>query len=293
VHRFLLSLGVESLVVDSSSIEVNRRARRAKTDRLDAAKLLSVLQRYDHGERKLWSVLHVPTPAEEAARRPDRERERLTKERTALSNRLRSLLATVGRTVKRLDEDAASWRQWDETPLPAALRDELVRLQARRALVDEQLRTLREQRRQARRAPRPTRAVARAKQLAALKGIGEQTASSLATEFFWRRFANRKEVASAAGLCPSPYASGESAAEQGISKAGSARTRALLIETSWMWLRLQPGSALSGWFNERFGPGSKRLRRVGIVALARRLLISLWRFLETGEPPTGAILKSA
>jgi transposase len=292
IHRFLESLGVESLVVDSSSIEVKRRARRAKTDRLDATKLLSMLRRYDHGERKVWSVLHVPTAREEDERHPHRERDRLTKERTALGNRLRSLLATVGCSVKRLDEDLATWRQWDGTRLPASLQDELVRLRARRALLEEQLLVLREQCRLARKTPAPTRAAARANQLMVLKGIGEQTSWILSHEFFWRDFRNRKEVAAAAGLCPSPYASGESSVEQGISKAGNARTRALLIETAWLWQRLQPDSALSRWFQARFGPNGKRLRRVGIVALARRLLVALWRFLETGELPEGAVLKS-
>jgi transposase len=292
IHRFLERLGVESLVVDSSSIEVKRRARRAKTDRLDAAKLLSMLRRYDHGERKVWSVLPVPPAKEEDARHPHRERDRLTKERTALGNRLRSLLATVGCSVKRLDEDLATWRQWDGTRLPASLQDELVRLRARRALLEEQLLVLRGQCRQARKASAPLRPVARANQLSVLKGIGEQTSWILSHEFFWRDFHNRKEVAAAAGLCPSPYASGESSVEQGISKAGNARTRALLIETAWLWQRLQPDSALSRWFQARFGPNGKRLRRVGIVALARRLLVALWRFLETGELPEGAVLKS-
>jgi len=293
VHRMLESMGIESLVVDSSSIEVNRRARRAKTDRLDANKLLSMLQRFDRGERRLWSVVYSPTEAEEAARRPHRERERLIKEQTALGNRIRSLLATVGTRIAGLKFDLSVLRQWDCRPLPGPLQDELRRLQERLALLRDQLAVLRERRRQERVQERPGRAVAQAEQLMRLRGIGDQTSWVLAHEFFWRDFRNRQEVGSAAGLTPSPFASGEMTREQGISKAGNARIRRLLIEAGWLWLRFQPDSALSRWFHERFGPGSKRLRRVGIVALARRLLIALWRYLNSGVIPEGALQRSA
>jgi transposase len=205
LHRWLTTQGIDNLVIDAASIEVNRRARRAKTDRLDGDKLLTTLRRHHSGER-VWSVLREPTPEQEDARRTHRELARLTHERVAHMNRIRSLLV--------------------------------------------------------------------------LHNMRPQV-----------RFGNRREVAGCLELTPTPYDSGDSQIEQGISKAGNKRARTMLVELAWRWLRLQPGSLLTQWFNHRFAGNGKRMRRVGIVALARRLAIALWRYLEHGEIPTGALLK--
>jgi transposase len=294
-HRALAARGWESVVVDSSSIEVSRRARRAKTDRLDAASLARMLLRWDGGERKVWSVARVPGEGTEMARRAGRERERLTKEKTAHGNRVRSLLATQGIRVGAIPADLGAYlervRRWDGTPVPGPLREELLRQEARRRLAEEQIAGLVAARTTALRT-RATGEARRAALLATLRGIGPVGAWTLAHEFLWRDFRNGKEVGAAAGLVGTPYASGTTARDQGISKAGSRRVRALMVELSWGWLRYQPRSALARWFLERFGGGNGRTRRIGIVALARKLLIALWRYGDQGLVPEGALLKA-
>uniref|UniRef100_UPI003F499E69 IS110 family transposase n=1 Tax=Cupriavidus yeoncheonensis TaxID=1462994 RepID=UPI003F499E69 len=288
-HRWLTEQGIQNLVVDSSSIEVNRRARRAKTDRLDGDKLLSMLMRYHAGERRLWTVARVPTPEQEDERRLHRELGRLRQERTAHSNRIRSLLVLHNLRIAHIGD--RSWKRWWSdygSQLPPGLRAEIEREVTRLALVVTQIKTIETQQHQAVKAGTPP-AVAL---LAHLRGIGAGSAWLLIKELFgWRRFHNRREVAGCLGLAPTPYSSGESQVEQGISKAGNKRSRWLMIELAWSWLRYQPTSQLTQWFNARFAPGSKRMRRVGIVALARRLAIALWRYLEYGEIPAGASLK--
>lgn len=292
VHRFFESLGIQSLVVDSASIEVPRRKRRVKTDRLDALKLLALLRRWDHGEKTALHVLHVPTREEEDARQLHRERERLVKERTRSTNRLRSLLVTQGPAPKKLHSGLASQlkrlRCWDGSPLPPQLQVMLHRECWRLAVVEAQLAELEAAQLVKSKVPEKTRQAQAAHRLGELKGIGLQTAHTLGYEFFWRRFNNRREVGSAAGLTGTPYHSGKSEREQGISKAGNARVRRIMIEAAWRWLRWQPTSQLSRWFQERFGVGG-RLRRIGIVALARKLLVALWKWLEFGEVPEGVI----
>jgi transposase len=288
VHRFLLEAGIENKVVDSSSIEVNRRQRRAKTDRLDAGKLLSMLVRHCTGEQDVWQVLRVPTRAEEDARRTHRELERLEQEHTAHTNRIGSLLALHGLRAKNI-----GGRGWEERlagycrQLGTHEAAELERESARLKLVKQQKREIQAAQGELLKSARGLQIL----RLARLAGIGVKSAWTLFYEFFWRRFNNRREVGSCAGLTGTPYQSGDSQREQGISKAGNKRVRWLMIELAWSWLRYQPQSELSVWYGRRFAHGGKRLRRIGIVALARRLLIAIWRYLEQGVIPAGARLK--
>jgi len=289
LHRWLSGQGVANLVVDPASIEVNRRARRAKTDRLDSDKLLSMLMRYHAGERRVWAVARIPTPEQEDERRVHRELGRLRQERTAHSNRIRSLLVLHNLRVEHIGGRAwAHWWAQQAAQLLPGLRAEIEREFERLSLVAGQIRTLEAlQARQVRSGAQPAIAV-----LARLAGIGTGSAWTLVKELFgWRQFHNRREVAGCLGLAPTPYASGTSEVEQGISKAGNKRARWLMVELAWSWLRFQPASQLSQWFKERFAGGGKRVRRIGIVALARRLSIALWRYLEHGEIPLGATLK--
>jgi transposase len=289
LHRWLLEQGIDNIVVDAASIEVNRRSRRAKTDRLDGDKLLAMLLRYHAGEKRVWSVVHAPSAQEEDARRTHRELARLTQERTAHTNRIGSLLVLHNlRPHKIGGRDWAHW--WAEhcAELAPALRAEVEREMARLELVKNQLKSIEASRlREVSDGRQPLIA-----QLLKLRAIGVRSAWLLDKELFgWRRFANRRELAGCLGLTPTPYASGESQIEQGISKAGNKRARALLVDLAWGWLRLQPCSALSQWFARRFAAGGRRMRRVGIVAVARKLAIALWRYLAHGEIPAGAVLK--
>lgn len=289
LHRWLVDAGIENRVVDSSSIEVNRRQRRAKTDRLDAAKLLSMLIRHWGGEKAVWQVLRVPARAEEDARRTHRELERLKGERTAHTNRIGSLLVLQGVRARNI-----GGRGWEARlagygrQLGAHEAAELERESARLKLVQEQMRAIGAAQLELLKSSPGLQIV----HLARLMGIGVKSAWTLFYEFFWRRFANRREVGSCAGLTGTPYQSGESSREQGISKAGNKRIRWLMIELAWGWLRYQPDSELSRWYAKRFAHGGQRQRRIGIVALARRLLIAIWRYLEQGVIPAGARLKA-
>ncbi|WP_213769273.1 IS110 family transposase [Caballeronia sp. dw_19] len=289
LHRWLSDQGIVNLVVDPASIEVNRRARRAKTDRLDSDKLLSMLMRYYGGERRVWAIARIPTPEQEDERRVHRELGRLRQERTAHSNRIRSLLVLHNLRVERIG--GRTWAPWwaqQAGQLLPGLRAEIEREFERLSLVARQIRMLEaQQERQVRSGAQPAIAV-----LSRLAGIGTGSAWTLVKELFgWRQFHNRREVAGCLGLAPTPYSSGTSEVEQGISKAGNKPARWLMVELAWSWLRFQPSSQLSQWFNERFAGGGKRMRRIGIVALARRLSIALWRYLEHGEIPLGATLK--
>jgi len=273
LHRWLSEHGVDNIVVDPASIEVNRRARRAKTDRLDADKLLAMLIRHHSGER-VWSVLREPSPSDEDARRVHRELQRLMHERIAHTNRISSLLV-LHNLRPRIVIGGRDWPGWwnsHREQVPPTLRAELEREAVRLKVVKEQVRAIEAER---------ARELAEGKQplvaqLVRLRAIGAKGAWVLVKEVFgWRHFANRRELAGSLGLVPTPYASGDSQIEQGISKAGNRRVRALLVELGWSWLRLQPDSALTQWFNRRFANAGKRMRRVGIVALARRLAIAL------------------
>lgn len=291
LHRWLTKRGVDNIVVDASSIEVNRRARRAKTDRLDADKLMAMLIRHHRGER-VWSVLHEPSEADDDGRRMHRELQRLTHERTAHTNRIGSLLVlhNLRPGIAIGGRDWPHWWRQHHDQVGQRLRDEIERELARLKLVRDQVCQIEAARREElANGKRPLVA-----QLMRLRAVGPKSAWMLVQEVFgWRRFANRRELAGYLGLAPTPYASGDSEVEQGISKSGNARVRSVLVEIAWCWLRLQPGSALTRWFTKRFAGHGSRMRRVGIVALARRLAVALWRYLESGEIPTGARLKAA
>jgi transposase len=296
LDRFLVAHGVENVLVDAASIEVSRQARRAKTDRLDAQQLLGKLVEHGAG-KKVWKVVRVPSEEAEDERRGHRERGRLLKERTGHRNRIRSLLVLQGiRRMPRVEDyekDLGRMRRWDGQELPGRVQEELLRECRRLAVVEEQLRELKQKRRREERQPQSV-AQSQAVKLKQLKAVGTVSAEILTTEFFgWRQFQNRRQVGSLAGLTGTPYDSGGSRREQGISKAGNPRVRATMIELAWSWLRWQRGSALTKWFWERFGHGSPRMRRVGIVALARKLLVALWKYLERDEIPAGAVLRAA
>jgi transposase len=295
LHRYLLKEGIENLVVDSASIEVNQRAKRAKTDRIDVGKLLRMLIRYDIGEKKVWSVVRVPSVEAEDRRHLHRQLTTLKGDRTRHNNRIKGLLAGQGVRMP-VQGDFLEWletvRLWDGSPLLFGLRSRLEREYACWQFVDQRIKELETVRREMiRTAADPS--VEQVRQLLRLRGIGENSAWLFVMEFFsWRDFRNRREVGSLAGLTSTPYQSGDEAREQGISKAGNCPVRAMAIEIAWSWLRNQPHSELSLWFQRRFAHGSKRVRKIGIVALARKLLIAFWRYLEAGEIPAGAQLKA-
>ncbi len=293
LDRYLASGGVENHVVDSSSIEVNRRKRRAKTDRLDAGNLVSLLLRYYGGERKVWSIVRVPSVAAEDARQLHRELEALKDERTEHVNRIKGLLASQGLTapeVGKLAEWLPAARLWDGSAVPVDLQKRLLRELERWQLLDRQIKGQEKERRQ-RILRDETPQVEKVRSLLNLWGVGLNGAWLLVYEMFgWRQFANRKQVGACVGLTPTPYNSGGSRREQGISKAGNRRLRRMLVELAWCWLRWQPDSELSLWYARRFGAGNGRSRKVGVVALARKLLIALWKYVEQGEVPAGAHL---
>lgn len=294
LQRACTAAGLTALVVDSSSIEVSRRARRAKTDRLDATALLRLLFRYAAGERGHWRVLHVPTVDEEDRRHPHRELGRLTRERTRAVNQIKGLLAAHGivlTSLRNLPDQIVHLTQWDGQALPTGVRERLLTTWTRLTLVQQQRKALVKARR-VQLAQSADPAVQMVRQLLRLRGVGEVSAWLFTMELFsWRRFRNRREVAGVLGLTATPSMSGGRRRELGIGKGGSAVLRGVAMELAWGWLRYQPTSALSQWYRQRFATGGSRQRRIGIVAVARRLMIDLWRFVETGRVPEGATLK--
>jgi transposase len=296
LHRWLIAQGIDNAVVDSSSIEVNRRQRRAKSDRLDAAKLVAMLLRFHAGEHKVWSVVRVPDVAEEARRQLHRELMAVQDERTEHVNRIKALLASQGIALASVTsaflDDLAALRCWDGSTLPEDLHERLRREFARWQLADQQIKDLETQRKRRIRQD-DTPQVAPVRRLLELSGIGASGAWLLVHELFgWRRFQNRRQVGAIVGLTPTPFQSGDSRREQGISKAGNVPVRRMMVELAWGWLRWQPQSALSDWYQRRFAHQGARARKVGIVALARKLLVALWRYLDQGEIPAGARLVS-
>jgi len=292
-HRFLTQLGVTNLVVDSSSIEVSRRARRAKTDRLDGEKLLRLLLRYWGGERDVWHVVHVPSRAAEDARHASRGLTTLQAERTRQRNRLRGILAQHGVRPGRLD---ARWAarlpaltDWAGEPLPAGVQQRLLQTWRLLQAVEAECQAAR---RTERARVRATAAATVAQRLAQLRGVAARGATVLADELFSRPLHNRREVGALSGLVSAPYRSGTIARDQGIAPSGIPAVRRIAVEIAWAWCRYQPTSALTQWYHRRFGGGGAVTRRIGIVALARRVIIALWRYVETGVVPAGAVLKA-
>lgn len=295
LDRLLKEKGVTNVVVDSGSIKVDRRARRAKTDRLDAEDLLTMLVRHISGEPKVWHVVHVPTPEQEDARHLQREIRTLKKEQTRVVNRVRGLLASQGVAVKMgrrgLLVPLESLRIWDGSPLRSGLHLRIEQELSRHTVVHDQLLALEVERKRAIRDGNGAMA-AMARRLMELKSVGEATAQTLSREVFYRDFSNRRQIGSYSGLTPSPYQSGERSHDSGISRAGNRHARGILVDLAWDWLRYQPRSALSRWFEKRFGSGGPRMRKIGIVALARKLLIALWRYAGSGVLPEGARRKA-
>ena len=297
LHRYLVESGIKNVVVDSSSIEVNRKKRRAKADGLDVQKLLTMLIRFHYGESKVWSVVHVPSPEDEDRRQLHRELCTLKEEIGATTNRIKGLLATQGIRLKGgvdlSDKRLDAIRLWDGSPLLPGLKDRLKREWEHVLFLKRQIHAVEaERKRVLKEEDRPDLDMVR--QLAGLYGIGANGSWVLVQEFFaWREFDNRRQVGALAGLTPTPYQSGESNHELGISKAGNRYVRAIMVELAWAWVRHQADSGLTQWYLERWGKAGKRARKVGIVALSRRLLIDLWRYLETGVIPEGARLKAA
>jgi len=295
IHRHLAEQGIDNVVIDSASIEVNRRQRRTKTDRVDLQSLLRLLIRYCGGETKVMSIVRVPSVEDEDRRRLHRERERLLKERGAHSARIKSLLIAHGIRLEITPDfpgQLATLKSASGYDLGDDLKAELEREYQRYRLVTEQVKALEKAQQQrveqAQRGP-----LQQIKQLMQLKGVGWQSSWLLTMEFFaWRHFRNQRELGACAGLTPTPYSSGDSEREQGISKAGNTRVRSLMVELGWLWLQYQPTSQLSQWYQRRYANGGKRMRRIGIVALARKLLIALWRYLTEGIIPQGAVLKA-
>jgi len=296
LHRLLEAAGIANFVFDAASIAVEQRSRRSKTDRIDGELLLRTLMAYLRGEPRVVRIVRVPSVEQEDARRVSRERDRLVKEQTAHINRVKALLRLVGMAVGNpRRRDWLTWlerqRDWQGQPLPPHLLAEVKREHARLTLLREQLATL-EQAQAAEDVTVPAPMVERRNQLQQLKALGPAFSTTLVNEVFYKDFRNRREVASYNGLAPSPWKSGGIDREQGISKAGNHRARLKAIELAWLWLRHQPDSALSCWFRSRTANAGKRARRIAIVALARKLIVALWRYLTTGLVPEGAAMKA-
>lgn len=298
LHRWLGEQGVENRVLDPASIEVERRKRRVKTDRIDLEKLMRVLLALCRGEPRVCSLARPPSVAEEDAKRRHRERERLIKERGAHTNRIKALLH--GQGIREANPLAKGFlrvlgkcRTGDGRELPPVLAREIAREHARLLLLIEQVAAVEAEIRATMQAATAGSPAAKAAQLARLKSIGETTAQVLAHEVYYRDFANRRQVGGFVGLTGTPYDSGATRREQGISKAGNPRARAALVELAWFWLVHQPDSKLTCWFKARVGDLKGRVRKIAIVALARKLAVALWRYLETGLVPEGAVLKPA
>ena len=293
LHRLLVAHGIANQVIDPASLLVNRRARRRKTDRIDLAGLLRTLMAWHRGEPQVCSMVRVPSPEEEDRRRRGRERERLVKERVQHLGRVKGLLMTQG--VRDFQPARRGWRDrlealrtGDGRPLPDCLKAEIARECRRLALVDEMLDELERERDAASDGKAPQQAAL----LTKLRGIGPTSAHLLAGEVFHRDFANRRQVAAYLGLEPSPWQSGQVDQDQGISKAGNRRARRVAIELAWLWLQHQPDSGLSRWFKDRVGVARGRVRRIMLVALARKLIVALWRYLASGVVPEGASMRA-
>ena len=293
IHRELTERGIDNTIVDSASIDVQRR-KRAKTDRLDAESLVRKLVRYHRGERDVWSGIRVPSVEAEDDRQLHREIGILQQEQRQHRTRIQSLLFTQGLDVKvtpKLMRNLDQLQCWNGTPLPPDLRERIRREYARCEVVGKDLLAVRKLQ-QARLKQPETPSLEKVRLLQQLCSIAMGSSWVFVMELFgWRKFSNRRELAGSLGLVPVPYQSGNTAHDQGISRAGNRRVRAMAVEIAWAWLRYQPKSELSQWYERRFGSGGKRMRRIGIVAMARRLMIDLWRYLEQGILPAGAVLK--
>jgi transposase len=293
LHRWLVAHGVDNIVVDSSSIEVTRRARHAKTDRLDVRKLMEQLLRWAGGARRTWSVVHVPTAEAEDARQLARALETVGVDRTRVRNRIHGLLATQGVRLALTADFAAQLavaQTGDGRPFPSALRERLAQEWASLQTIEGRARQLAQQRAD-QIAHGTTRVATVAQALQRVRGVGATSAALYSAELLGTRtFQNGRQLSALSGLAPVPYRSDQRVGDLGISKTGRSAIRRVAIQGAWCWLRWQPDSALTQWFDRRFAAAGKRARRIGIVAVARKLLVALWRFVEHGVIPDGAIV---
>lgn len=296
--RWLIAKGIEVHVVQPSSVPVDRRMRRAKSDGIDAELLLRTLLAWLRGEPRVCSMVPIPDEVDEDARRCIRERTELVSERVGLTNRIGAVLATLGidnynPLLKNRRRRLAGLRTGLDAPIPPHALAKIERLLSRLELVLDQIAALESDRDAVAEKPALDEASRMIQQLCTLRGIGVQSATVLVREAFVRRFANGKALGSYAGLTATPYSSGGVEREQGIGKAGNRRLRTVMVELAWLWQRYQPGSAQAAWFRERTGSTGRRVRKVMVVALARKLLIALWRFAVDGVVPEGATMKPA
>lgn len=292
IARHLQAQGIEVHVMHPASLPVPRGRRRAKTDRIDLDMLLRSFLAWLRGEPRVCTMARIPSAAEEEMRRPGRERERLIGERLELENRIASLLCLHGVVgfkprLKKAMAHLEALRDFAGAPLPEQTMAALRRLMARHRLASEQLREIEAERDRVLTVDRPDRAARMIQLLARIVGLGVETATVLVREMLCRRFRDRRAVASYAGLTGTPFRSGGMEREQGIGRHGNARVRRILGQLAWRWLRFQPESALTRWFAERTSGAKGRIRKIMIVALARKLLVALWRYVETGEVPAG------
>ena len=296
LHRLLTAHGAIAYLLEPTSILVNRRARRAKTDRLDAEGMLCVLAAWLGGDRQVCSIVSVPTPEDEDAKRPHREREHLVQERQRLENRMEALLFTQGirgrPSLRSWERDIVKLRTGDGRALPCLMQAELNRLRRRLVLILELIHEMEAERAKALAAKVDDAMIRKIADLQRIRGIGANFSTVLVREVLYRSFANRRQLASYVGIAPMPYQSGGMDRDRSISRAGNPRARTTLIQLAWLWLRYQPGSALSDWFRRRVGTLQGRTRRIAIVAMARKLLIALWRYVETGVLPDGVELRA-
>lgn len=296
LHRWLTEQGVTNYEIDPASIAVNRRARRVKTDRIDLDQLMRTLLAYLRGEPRVCSVVHVPAVEDEDRKRLNREREYLKEEQTAHTNRIKGLLHAQGvrdamPLMRGFVASLEKMRTGDGRPLAERIRAEIVREHERLSLVLRQINEIESKSRAELRTAKPGSPEAKTVTLAALKGIGMIGGQKLVNEAFYRSFTNRRQVGSYFGLTGTPFNSGSLVREQGISKSGNARARTVAIELAWLWVQHQPASELTRWFHQRVGNLKGRPRRVAIVALARKLMVALWRYLTLGLIPTGAVMR--
>lgn len=296
LHRALCAEGINNLEVTSTSIKVKQQGKHRKTDRLDLDSLYLQLIHYTQGERDEVQVVNVPSKEAEAEMRLDRMLSQLKKEQTQHRNRMQSVLIRYGLRLKQVggadwDQVASQLRDWSGQGLPVQVLSELHLENQRMVLVKQQRQEL-EQERDRLIEKGEGKVYEQIRRLLSLRSLGPVISWRLVTEFYgWRAFKNRKQIGALSGLVGTPYNSGQSEREQGISHEGNPRVRSLAIELAWFWIRLQPTSKWSLWFRRRFAQGSKRMRKIGIVGVARHLLIDLWHFLEDGVVPEGAVLK--
>lgn len=296
LHRLLTAAGITNHVFDPASVAVEQRGRRAKTDRIDGELLLRTLMAHCRGEPRVVRIVQAPSPEQEDARRATRERDRLVKEQTAHINRLKSVLRLLGLAVGNpRRRDWLGWlaaqRDWQGQAVPSRTMAELKREHVRLMLVREQLDALEKRLASMKPSPATAEMARRQEMLFQLKALGPSLSRTLTNEVFYKDFRNHRQVGAYVGLAPSPWRSGKTDRDQGISKAGNPRARKAAIELAWLWIRHQPDSALTRWFRQRTANASSRIRRLAIVALARKLMVALWRYLTTGLALEGAVFK--